>query len=409
MMPLWRAELSVTARLLDRVRCGPHNGEPMKRPAVFFDRDNTLIVSDGYLGSAAQVVLVDGAASAVARARAMGFAVATISNQSGVARGLFDEAAVHAVNERLDQLLKARNPQATIDRHEFCPFHPEAPVAAYRQDSDLRKPKPGMIHQAAAALDLDLPRSWVVGDAPRDIEAGRAAGCRTILFRDLRLPASPAAEECSAVRPDFVVSSLGEALDVIEKNRGEEDADTETRGTRGHGERTCQRVSASPRPRVLSSPSLPNGDRSRFGAGGSDSAAGDGGADSSGASPAKRGRAAGFLAQRLAGQNRTGDRAGGAVPGIPVSRQSAECTVAAAAGGGAPDDRHHAAAYGTYAIASSILSGITGMVIGPDAGFRDNEAVQSRARRQRLCSHRRRRAGGRGSTDPPVANAQGRF
>ena len=187
----------------------------MKRPAVFFDRDNTLIISDGYLGDPSKVVLVEGAADAVARVRGLGFATVVFSNQSGVARGMFGEDAVHAVNGRLDELMLDNNPAAVIDRHEFCPFHPEATVEAYRQDSPLRKPRPGMITQAAEKLALDLSRSWAIGDAPRDVEAGHAAGCRTILVKDSRLPPSPAANSASDVDPDFVVSSLAEAVDVI--------------------------------------------------------------------------------------------------------------------------------------------------------------------------------------------------
>src|SRR5688572_22683679 len=103
----------------------------MKRPAVFFDRDNTLIACDEYLGDPSKVALVDGAADAVARARQLGFAVVIFSNQSGVARGYFDEPAVHAVNQRLDEMLKDANPKATIDRHDFCPFHPEASIEKY--------------------------------------------------------------------------------------------------------------------------------------------------------------------------------------------------------------------------------------------------------------------------------------
>ena len=115
----------------------------MKRPAVFFDRDNTLIVSDGYLGDPAGVELVDGAADAVVRVRALGFVTVVFSNQSGVARGMFGEDAVHAVNAKMDEQLLDANPASVIDRHEFCPFHPEAIVEAYRQDSTLRKPRPG--------------------------------------------------------------------------------------------------------------------------------------------------------------------------------------------------------------------------------------------------------------------------
>jgi len=187
------------------------------KPAVFFDRDNTLILSDGYLGDPAGVVLIAGAADAIAHLRKLGFAVVVFSNQSGVARGLFGEDAVIAVNQRMDQLLREQNPGAIVDRHEFCPFLPDAVVEKYRRDSDLRKPKPGMIHRAAAALELDLSRSWVIGDAPRDIEAGAAAGCRTILVNDATLPPSPAALASSAVRPDATVSSLAQAIDVIQR------------------------------------------------------------------------------------------------------------------------------------------------------------------------------------------------
>src|SRR5947209_5019368 len=142
----------------------------LKRPAVFFDRDNTLIVSDGYLGDPSKVVLVEGAGDAIARLRALGFRTVVVSNQSGVARGMFTEDAVRAVNDRTNELLRADNPRAVVDRHEFCPFHPEATVEQYRRDSDLRKPKPGMLLAAAEMMQLDLNRSWVIGDAPRDIE-----------------------------------------------------------------------------------------------------------------------------------------------------------------------------------------------------------------------------------------------
>jgi D-glycero-D-manno-heptose 1,7-bisphosphate phosphatase len=190
----------------------------MKRAAVFFDRDNTLIVNNGYLGDPKGVVLVPGAAEAVARAREMGLAVVVFSNQSGVARGMFPEEAVHAVNQRLDEMLHDEDARAVIDRHDFCPFHPQASVERYRQDSDLRKPKPGMIFQAERQLALDLGRSWVVGDAPRDIDAGRAAGCRTILVTHSGLAASPASWEEGKAKPDFEVTSLTEAMEVIERH-----------------------------------------------------------------------------------------------------------------------------------------------------------------------------------------------
>jgi D,D-heptose 1,7-bisphosphate phosphatase len=195
----------------------------VKKPAIFFDRDNTVIACDGYLGDPAAVRLIPGAAIAIARARDLGFAVVIFSNQSGVARGLFTEEAVVAVNDKIAQLLLQENPRAKIDRNEFCPFHPEATVEKYKKDSELRKPKPGMILSAAAALDLDLRASWVVGDAPRDIEAGYAAGCRTILVHNPALSASPATLQPSSVDPDETVSSVAEAIDVIAATADEDD------------------------------------------------------------------------------------------------------------------------------------------------------------------------------------------
>jgi D-glycero-D-manno-heptose 1,7-bisphosphate phosphatase len=196
--------------------------DDMKSPAIFFDRDNTLIVNDGYLGDAEKVQLIDGVADAIARARGLGFRVVTISNQSGVARGLFTEEAVEVVNRKMDQLLQKENPLAKIDRHEFCPFHPEAKVEKYRKDSELRKPAPGMILRAAEELDIDLSASWVIGDAARDIEAGHAAGCRTILVNDPLLAPSPAVMIQGSVEPDETVSNIAEAMDIVEAVVGTE-------------------------------------------------------------------------------------------------------------------------------------------------------------------------------------------
>jgi D-glycero-D-manno-heptose 1,7-bisphosphate phosphatase len=226
----------------------------MKRPAIFFDRDNTLIHSDGYLGDPSVVKLVPGAADAVARARSMGFAVVICSNQSGVARGLFTEEAVQAVNRRMDQLLEEQNPNAIIDRHEYCPFHPDAKIEKYRQQSDLRKPGPGMIHRAAEAMELDLAESWVIGDAPRDIAAGQAAGCRTILVNDPALSPSVDAGAAASVEPDETVPSLSQALDVIEAAGALSSASAAARDHRHEAQRSeprrDQRIDA-PTPREL--------------------------------------------------------------------------------------------------------------------------------------------------------------
>lgn len=188
----------------------------MSRPAVFFDRDNTLIANSDYLGDPEGVVLLNGAAAAVARVRKLGFATVVVSNQSGVARGMFGEDEVRAVNARMDQLLLDDHPEATIDLHEFCPYHPEGTVETYVGDHERRKPKPGMIFDAARTLDLDLKKSWLIGDAPRDIEAGRRAGCRTVLVKEKLESESPAASERMRYQPDYIASSLQDAVDFIE-------------------------------------------------------------------------------------------------------------------------------------------------------------------------------------------------
>jgi histidinol phosphatase-like enzyme len=131
---------------------------------------------------------------------------------------MFSEDDVDAVNRRMDELMLKANGSAVIDRHEFCPFHPEAAVELYRQDSELRKPKPGMILAAAESLALDLGRSWVIGDAPRDVEAGKAAGCRAILLKPAGVAESPAAAAGLTAEPDAIVSSLKDAIDFIERS-----------------------------------------------------------------------------------------------------------------------------------------------------------------------------------------------
>lgn len=194
-----------------------------RRPAVFFDRDNTLVINDGYLGDPAGVKLMPGAASAVARAKRLGFSVVVVSNQSGVARGMFTEDDVRSVNARMDAMLLEEDADAVVDRHEFCPTHPKGTVPEFTRDDDRRKPGSGMLSDAAKALNLDLQRSWLVGDAPRDIEAGHRAGCRTVLLKDpiLAQMESEATKETLTRDADYTASSLADAMDFIEMHAGE--------------------------------------------------------------------------------------------------------------------------------------------------------------------------------------------
>lgn len=186
----------------------------MSSVAVFWDRDKTLIEDPGYISSRDQVRLLPGAADALKRMSAAGFQNIIVTNQSGIARGLLDEPTLEAIHQRLRDLMAAEG--ASIDAIYYCPFLPgeEAVVERYRQDSDLRKPKPGMFLKASLERKIDLAGSWSIGDSLRDAQAGRAAGCRTIVV------SADAAERADLGRckeVDFAVSSLAEAADTVLK------------------------------------------------------------------------------------------------------------------------------------------------------------------------------------------------
>lgn len=186
----------------------------MTRPAVFLDRDGVLIHDAEYLSDVAQVRLVPGAAAAVRRLNDAGRPVVVVTNQSGVARGFFPEAQVGVIHAHLAELLYA-DAGAVIDRFDYSPFHPTEGVRDYRRETDCRKPKPGMLLRSAAALGLDLERSWMVGDRRSDLEAGAAAGCRTILVQ------TGYGLECDVTAPDellklvAVVPTIVEAVGVV--------------------------------------------------------------------------------------------------------------------------------------------------------------------------------------------------
>lgn len=143
----------------------------MTRRAVFLDRDGTLIDALGYLGDPEGVRLLPGAARAVRRLNEAGWLAVLVTNQSGVARGLFGEDDVRAVHARLAALLAAEG--ARLDLVLHCPHHPEH---GERTRCACRKPAPGLLLAAAERLGLDLGASWTIGDSERDLEAGRRAG-----------------------------------------------------------------------------------------------------------------------------------------------------------------------------------------------------------------------------------------
>jgi len=184
----------------------------MSNTAIFFDRDGTLIHDPGYLNHPDQVQVVEGAAEALKEFQVLGYKTVVATNQSGVARGIVTVEMLERIHDRLRELLAVKG--ATLDAIYYCPYHPDGVVPEYTKESDWQKPKPGMLLAAAAEMDIDLTRSWMIGDSDRDVEAGRSAGCRTILISSAH--ADPGHPQES--KPDFVAVNLREAVNIVKRH-----------------------------------------------------------------------------------------------------------------------------------------------------------------------------------------------
>ena len=183
--------------------------------AVFLDRDDTLIANrevtadsdhPGDLVDPALVRLLPGAAEACAALAQAGNRLVVITNQGGVARGVCGIEQMARVNERVAELVE-REAGVRLDAIVSCPYHPKGSVAEYAREHEWRKPVPGMIFEARERLNLDLSRSWLVGDAERDIEAGARAG----ITEDRLILIGGAASGVSCLR----AADLGEAAGLI--------------------------------------------------------------------------------------------------------------------------------------------------------------------------------------------------
>jgi D-glycero-D-manno-heptose 1,7-bisphosphate phosphatase len=152
----------------------------MDRPALFLDRDGVLNIDHGYVGHRDRWDWVEGAREAVALATSHGWHVFVVTNQAGVARGLYGEPDVEALLAWLgDELRRAGG---TLDDVRYCPYHTEGKVDAYRRESDWRKPAPGMLLDLLRAWELDVRRCIMIGDKDSDVQAGRAAGMPSVFF-----------------------------------------------------------------------------------------------------------------------------------------------------------------------------------------------------------------------------------
>ncbi len=213
--------------------------------AVFLDRDNTLIHNDGDLGDPEKVRLIQGVASAVASLSGLGYKVIVVTNQGGVARGKYSEQDVDLVHRRISELLEASTSGAKVDRYYYCPYHPQGTVSRYRKEHPNRKPAPGMLLEAAQEMGLDLSQSWMIGDQIRDIQAGKAAGTRTVLLRldaDRLKPFDPREypgvidesvdDGQEKASPDFYARNLVEAVRIVAQQRKPETSETINRSGR---------------------------------------------------------------------------------------------------------------------------------------------------------------------------------
>jgi D-glycero-D-manno-heptose 1,7-bisphosphate phosphatase len=182
------------------------------RPAVFLDRDGTIIEERGYLDRLDLLELYSFTTDAVRLLNRAGYATVVVTNQGGIGRGIIDEPFLLHVHETIDARLAAGN--ARIDRYYHCPHHPDAIIPQLRQKCTCRKPAPGMIEQACRELSLDPKRSVTIGDRRLDVVAGNGAGTRTILVRTGH-GAHEEAMPPGHARPDAILNNLMEAVGWI--------------------------------------------------------------------------------------------------------------------------------------------------------------------------------------------------
>jgi len=182
--------------------------------AVFLDRDGTIIEDVGYLNNPAEIKFIPGSIEAIKMLNENGFKVVVITNQSGVARGLIAEDMLQTIDKIIQK--KILNGHAHLDRIYYCPHHPEAGHYPYKQECGCRKPAPGMIQKAQKDLNIDLAKSFMIGDKISDIEAGQRVGMKNILVLSGR---GQVEKERIKTSPDFIAQNLKQAAEWILNNQ----------------------------------------------------------------------------------------------------------------------------------------------------------------------------------------------
>jgi D-glycero-D-manno-heptose 1,7-bisphosphate phosphatase len=190
----------------------------MKNRAIFLDRDGTINKDVGYPRDFSQIHLYPFSVPAIREIRRLGFLAVVATNQSGIGRGLIPEDALLDIHKRLSAALKSR--KAPLDGIYYCPHYVRAAVPKYRRDCSCRKPKPGMGRKAAAELDLDLRRSYMIGDKVDDVRFGQAIGATSILVLTGYGRKSLAQLKGSARPPAHVARNLQTAVRWIARREG---------------------------------------------------------------------------------------------------------------------------------------------------------------------------------------------
>ncbi len=197
--------------------------ETDRNKAVFLDRDgviNELVYHNeaGIIDSpftVSQFRLLPAVPAAIGELHAMGFLVVLVSNQPGMAKGHLDQKTFDAIQQEMESALAREG--ASLDGQYYCLHHPEAKVARFKRDCSCRKPKPGLLLQAAREMSIDLAESWMVGDGLTDVQAGRAAGTKTMLVGNLKCELCRMMDEFDT-HPDAIVPGLGAAAESIRRS-----------------------------------------------------------------------------------------------------------------------------------------------------------------------------------------------
>lgn len=182
----------------------------MTKAAVFIDKDGTLIPDVPYNVDPAKIGLRPKAGMALRRLQNAGYELVLISNQSGVALGRFEESALNPVWASLRAQLAGE--RVDLSAIYYCPHHPAGEIPQYAAECECRKPRPGLLQRAAQERRIDLQRSWMLGDILDDVEAGRRAGCRTVL---LDVGSETEWRESPLRTPDFMARDLDAASHYI--------------------------------------------------------------------------------------------------------------------------------------------------------------------------------------------------